>query len=198
MRVRLAAMAIVGAVAVSQAFSQQSAPPSPTHEAEALHSKLLALKKRRTPDAPPAGQLPVSASELNSYLKSRFVVLPEGVSDVQFSFDKDRVTGRALVDVDYWARRLPEGTGIPVGALSGGVQIVLGGRLQADSGFGRFHLEEVSLGPFPIPVSAVASLVSTATRTEGDPVGFDIEAPFRLPYSMRSVRLEPGMAWLRF
>ncbi len=195
---RWAALALAGAVVTQPAFPQQAEAPPATSEADALHSKLKSLKRRPRPDAPRPSQLPVSASELNSYLQSRYVVLPEGVSEVQVSIDEGHVTGRALVDVEYWSRRLPEGSGIPIGALSGGVQIVVGGRLQADSGFGRFHLEEVSLGPFPIPVSAVASLVSAATRTDRDPVGFDIEAPFRLPYSIKKVRLEPGMAWLHF
>ena len=198
MTVLWVASVLAFAVATSAAPPQQSEAPPAAREAEAFHSKLLALKKRRKPEAPRPSRLPVSASELNSYLKSRYMLLPEGVSDVQVSFEKGHVTGRALVDVDYWSRRLPEGSGIPLGALSGGVWVVVGGRLQADSGFGRFHLEEVSLGPFPIPISAVASLVSAATRTDRDPVGFDIEAPFRLPYSLKSVRLEPGMAWLHF
>ena len=195
---RWATLALAAAVVTQPAFSQQAEAPVADAEADALHSKLRSLKRRPRPDAPRPSQLPVSASELNAYLQSRYVVLPEGVSEVRVSIDQGHVTGRALVDVDYWARRLPEGTGIPIGALSGGVQVVVGGRLQADSGFGRFHLEEVSLGPFPIPVSAVASLVSAATRTDSDPVGFDIEAPFRLPYSIKRVRLEPGMAWLDF
>ena len=193
---RWVALALAGAVV--PALSQQAEPPPAASEADALHSKLRSLKRRPRPDAPRASQLPVSASEVNSYLQSRYVVLPEGVSEVQVSIDKGTLTGRALVDVDYWSSRLPEGSGIPVGALSGGVQVVVGGRLQADSGFGRFHLEEISLGPFPIPVSVVAGLVSAATRTDSDPVGFDIEAPFRLPYSVKRVRLEPGMAWLDF
>ena len=193
---RWVALALAGAVV--PALSQQAEPPPAASEADALHSKLRSLKRRPRPDAPRASQLPVSASEVNSYLQSRYVVLPEGVSEVQVSIDKGTLTGRALVDVDYWSSRLPEGSGIPIGALSGGVQVVVGGRLQADSGFGRFHLEEISLGPFPIPVSVVAGLVSAATRTDSDPVGFDIEAPFRLPYSVKRVRLEPGMAWLDF
>jgi hypothetical protein len=41
-------------------------------------------------------------------------------------------------------------------------------------------------------------MVATATRSPRYPSGWDIHAPFRLPYSARRVRLEPGRAVLEF
>ena len=43
-----------------------------------------------------------------------------------------------------------------------------------------------------------AQMVATATRSPRYPNGWDIHAPFRLPYAARRVRLEPGRAVLEF
>jgi hypothetical protein len=40
--------------------------------------------------------------------------------------------------------------------------------------------------------------VARSTRKPDNPEGVDISAPFRLPYSVRRVRLEPGRAFLDF
>jgi hypothetical protein len=41
-------------------------------------------------------------------------------------------------------------------------------------------------------------MVAAATRSARYPNGVDIQAPFRLPYAARRVRLEPGRAILEF
>ena len=48
------------------------------------------------------------------------------------------------------------------------------------------------------PLSVLAQIVSTSTRNSQNPSGFDINAPFKLPYAVRSVRFEPGKAFLEF
>jgi hypothetical protein len=49
-----------------------------------------------------------------------------------------------------------------------------------------------------VPISLLHQIVSSTTKTEDLPDGFDIRAPFRLPYSLRQVRIEPGRAYLDF
>jgi len=47
-------------------------------------------------------------------------------------------------------------------------------------------------------VSFVEQIVASATRKPSNPEGFDIHAPFRLPYSVNRVRLETARAFLDF
>ena len=65
-------------------------------------------------------------------------------------------------------------------------------------GFGSFEAEEVLLATFRIPPSVVAQAVARSTRSAEHPEGFDILAPFRLPYAAKRVRLQPGKALLEF
>ena len=49
-----------------------------------------------------------------------------------------------------------------------------------------------------VPISVLEQLVLSATKNDANPEGFDIHAPFRLPYSVNRLRLEPGRALLDF
>jgi len=62
-------------------------------------------------------------------------------------------------------------------------------------GTGRITVEEASVGGVSLPAGMVAQLVSMSTRTASRPQGFDILAPFPLPWTAREVRLEPAACW---
>ena len=49
-----------------------------------------------------------------------------------------------------------------------------------------------------VPVSVVEQMIASSTKSEKHPDGYDIHAPFRLPYSVNRVRIEPGKATLEF
>ena len=49
-----------------------------------------------------------------------------------------------------------------------------------------------------VPTSVLGQLVLSATKSEANPEGVDITAPFRLPYSVNRLRLQPGRALLDF
>ena len=54
------------------------------------------------------------------------------------------------------------------------------------------------MGGIRLPAALVAQLVAQATRSAKDPAGFDLLAPFPLPWTARSVRLESGRAIVEF
>jgi hypothetical protein len=78
------------------------------------------------------------------------------------------------------------------------VAVDLKAQLPSRDGMGKFVVEEVRLGGVSLPVSLLQQVVLSATRNKDNPGGIDLSAPFRLPYSVRQVRLEPGRAWLDF
>jgi hypothetical protein len=65
-------------------------------------------------------------------------------------------------------------------------------------GFGQIEVDELRLGAVALPMSMLEQIVASSTRTPENPQGFDIHSPFRLPYALKRVRLEPGRAVLDF
>jgi hypothetical protein len=189
-------------------------PPAPTPspspsaagysaaEAEALSQRLEALFRRAQLKKPPREKtVSVTESELNSYLNLTLAPkLPKGVSDVVVRFDRDRLTARALVDLALVQGKVPSGSlGGMLSFLSGKVPLEARGRLDAaEDGFSTFAIEEVSLSTFPVPVTMVEQLVMSATKTAESPQGFDVHSPFRLPYDLKRVRIQPGRALLEY
>jgi hypothetical protein len=186
--------------------------PSPAHArpappglswaaAETLGAKLLALDRRQKDGRTARAEtVEVTEKEVNSYVNLQ-ANMPEGVSDVKVRFDRDRVAATASVDLD----RLPgrpqaaSSSWSPFSLLGGRVPVAIRGKLvpQGD-GFASFEVEEVRMGSMPLPVSVLEQLVASLTRGRDNPQGVDILSPFRLPYSMKRVRLQPDRALLDF
>jgi hypothetical protein len=142
----------------------------------------------------------VSASELNSYLNLTLAEkMPPELSNVAFAIEPGRLAGTGLVDLDRLKAKVPpQGPWSPLNILSGRVGVDLKTQLPSRDGTGSFVVDEVRLGGVSLPVSLLQQVVLSATRTRENPGGFDLTAPFRLPYAVRQVRLEPGKAWLDF
>jgi hypothetical protein len=142
----------------------------------------------------------VSAAELNSYLNLTLgAKMPPELSEVEFAILPGRLAGTGLVDLDRLkAKAPPQGPWSPLSFLSGQVAVELKTQLPSRDGMGNFLVDEVRLGGVSLPVSLLQQVVLSATRTRDNPAGFDLSAPFRLPYAVRQVRLEPGKAWLDF
>jgi hypothetical protein len=82
--------------------------------------------------------------------------------------------------------------------LSGPVPVELGGRLRSAEGLARVELETVIIAGVSLPPALLAQIVSFATRSDEQPSGLDIAAPVALPWTAKSVRLEPGRALFDF
>jgi hypothetical protein len=170
-------------------------------QAEALEAKLArAQAGLGAPRAKAPAGLTVTAEELNSYVayKLRSKMPPE-VSDLRVAFERDRLTANALVDFDRLKAKMPPlGPFNPLTLLSGRVPAELRGRLDNGDGFGTFQLEDARLGAVPIPVTVIEQAVARSTRTAERPQGVDLAAPFRLPWGIRRVRLQPGRALIEY
>jgi hypothetical protein len=167
-------------------------------QADALARKLEALQA--TPrDGRGARRVLVTQGELNSYLNLTLgPELPPSVADLEVRLEPgDRLSAGALVDLDAVRSQVQvEGAFNPLNLLSGRVPVELRGRLQNGNGVGTLDLEDVRLGGFRLPKSLVAQLVASSTRSASSPQGFDIEAPFRLPWKVKRVRIGAGQATL--
>jgi len=168
-------------------------------EADALDVKLEAIDKRqKNGKTARAETVEVSEGELNSYVNLKLKI-PEGVSDVALHIDRDRLGATALVDLDKVQAKPASSSWNPMSLLGGKVPVSLRGKLVAqDDGFASVEFEEIKLGALPLPAAALEQLVAAATKSRENPEGMDILSPFRLPYSMKRVRLQPGRALLEF
>ena len=170
-------------------------------EAQSMVAKLAALEKRAKLAKPPRkAPMSVSEGEVNSYVNlTRGGEMPKGLSDVIVHFERDRLVARGLLDLDQLRgpAALPEGLGGLLGFLSGKVPVEATGRLRmVEDGVGAFVIEDAHLATFPVSASVIQQLAVWATKSSENPRGFDINSPFRLPYALKRVRLEPGRALL--
>jgi hypothetical protein len=170
-------------------------------EADALGAKLNALDKRQKDGRTARAEtIQVTEGEVNSYVNLE-ANIPEGVTDVTLRLDRDRVTATATVDLDRIPGKPTAATSSwnPFSLVSGRVPVVVSGKLVSKGdGFASFEVEEVRLGSFPLPATVLSQLVASATRGRDNPQGVDLLAPFRLPYTMKRVRLQPARALLEF
>jgi hypothetical protein len=170
--------------------------------AESLERKIEDFERRQNARQVKYETIALSEGELNSYLNlSPTLKLPEGISDVEFLFERERINATGQLDLDVVRGKDKVGSGPldPLSLLSGSVPVELSGRLKSEGeGFGAFEIDGVRLGPVSLPVSVLAQIVASATRSQENPQGFDIRAPFRLPYSLKRVRIQPGRALLDF
>ena len=173
-------------------------------EAEALDRKLTAIEKQRVvaPRKSRPETVTVTESELNSYLNLTMAEkLPKEVKDLEVHLlEHERLQANGLVDLDKVKAKVAATSSSwnPLLLMGGFVPVQLRGRLVNRDGFGSIIWEDVQVNAWSLPVSLLEQMVASATKKPDNPEGVDINAPFRLPYSVRRVRLEPGRAFLEF
>ena len=160
----------------------------------------MARVERRLKEGKPASREPIVLTEkqLNSYVNlSLAAKIPPGLTGLELGLQQDRLQARGMLDLDRVKAKLPQGAGL-LAFLSGAVPVELRGRFTSAEGAGRVEVEEALVAGIGLPPSLLAQIVSQSTRTAKRPQGYDILAPFPLPYTARRVRLEPGRALVEF
>jgi hypothetical protein len=179
-------------------------PPAPAglswDDSDALSTTVARVERRLRSGRPPAkGTLVVTERQLNSYVNLELGPrIPAGVTDLRLSLVPDGLGARAMVDLDRVKSKTPGGAAGLISLLSGTVPVQLRGRLAAVNGKGLIQVEEATVGGISLPPALVAQLVALSTRSAARPQGFDIQAPFPLPWGARQVRLETGRALIDF
>ena len=170
-------------------------------EADAMSRKLAVIEERhRLQKAKKGPAVQVTQGELNSYLNLSYASeLPKGVSDLEVRFGQGRIEAKGFVDMEQVKGKVPSSsTWSPLSFLSGLVPVEIAGKLVNQDGFGTVELDSAYVASIRVPVSVVEQMIASSTKSEKHPEGYDLRTPFRLPYSVRSVRVEPGKAVLEF
>jgi len=190
---------------VATAPGQPVRPPAPPGlswaDSDQLATTLARVDRRLRAGRPAAdGTLVVTERQLNSYVNLALgPKVPAGVSELRLSLVPDGLGASAMLDLDQVKGKVPGGAATGVLALLGGtVPVELRGRLATADGTGRIEVREASVGGVTLPPALVAQLVSMSTRSATRPQGFDLQAPFPLPWRARQVRFEAGRALVDF
>jgi hypothetical protein len=192
-------------LAVSPALSGDARPAPPRAglswaDSESLSRKLASIEARQKAKTRKKETVVVTEGELNSYLNLAYgPELPRGVSDLDARLDYERIRVTGIVDLDLVQGKVSAPSPLsPLNFLRGRVPVELAGRLVNRDGFGNIEWETVRISSIPLPITMLEQMVVSSTRNSRNPEGVDIHAPFRLPYSVDRVRLEPGRAYLDF
>jgi len=178
-------------------------PPTGLSWEDADHvAETVARIERRVKAGKPASARPITLSDkqLNSYVALTLgPELPPVISGVSIRFEPDRFAANGMLDLDAVRSKLPtSGPGSLLAFVSGTVPVALKGRFQGADGLGRVEVEEALVAGFSLPPAVLSQIVAQATRTTKQPQGFDLLAPFPLPWTARSIKLEPGRALIGF
>ena len=196
-------LACPGQAAPSSVASRPAPPRSGLSwdDADALAVAFDQVERRfKTGKTPRKEPLVVSEGQVNSYLNLTLgPKIPPGVTDLVVQLNGQGLVVRAKVDLDRVPLKRSNDGGFSLLSLATGVvPVELSGRLKSEEGQGTIELTEARLAGISVPIALVTQLVSTSTRSPSLPQGFDINAPFPLPYAMKRVRFEPGKAVVEF
>lgn len=181
---------------------RRAAPPGLSWEDADHVATTVARLERRLKAGKPASREPIAVSErqVNSYVTLSLAdELPPSISALSFRFEPGALAASGTLDLEAVRSKLPSsGATSLLGLLSGRVPVALKGRLQGAQGQGRVEVDEASVAGVSLPPALLSQIVAQATRTSKKPAGFDLLAPFPLPWTIESLRLESGRAVVEF
>jgi hypothetical protein len=143
----------------------------------------------------------VFESELNSYVRFALAEkVPRGLRDVRIVLRDGRLELRGVANLSEFAELKEKAAGAAsfLGMLGGEMAVEVVADFKSDRGFGQFELLSAQVGPMPLSPSMVSEIVARATVDAARPNGFDIRAPFRLPYSAKRIRPSQAVATIEY
>ena len=140
-------------------------------------------------------------SELNSYVRFALAEkVPRGLRDVRIVLRDGRLELRGFANLSEFAelKEKASGVGSFLSLLGGEMAVEIVADFKSDRGFGQFEVLSAQVGPVPLSPSMVSDIVARATVDASRPSGFDIRAPFRLPYSAKRIRPLQALATIEY
>jgi hypothetical protein len=189
------AIAVFAAAVLGAGAAHAQAPTQA--ESDAMHAKLetvaAAAEAPRPANAPPR-RTTFTEREINAYLALEGpAFLPPGIAMPRVQLgDAGRVRARAVVDLDGVARSRERSAFDPLRYLTGSVEVVAAGRLEASDGRGLIRYESATVGGVSVPATVAQELLRFYTSTPERPRGFAFDEPFDLPAQLREVSMERG------
>ena len=184
-------------VAVVAAVGQpEISGPLTAEDGRRLEHKMLQIIERDAQGGPGEQRLVVFEREVNAYLQfqgaAQFppsVILP----NLSILGDK-RVRAKVTIALDVLRESRARGVLDLLSYFGGNVPVTVTGAVRAIDGVGSVTLESATVAGVSVPPSVLYELVRFYTRGDSNPTGFDLTAPFKLPYSIREVSVELGRA----
>jgi len=190
------------AAPASTGTARPQPPPGLSWEDADHVAETVARLERRLKAGKPASREPIAVSErqVNSYVALTLAAkLPPSVSGLSFRFEPGTLAANGMLDLDAVRSKLPSsGPGSLLSFLGGTVPVAVRGRLSGANGQGRVEVEQATVAGIGLPPALLAQIVAQATRSSKQPGGYDLLAPFPLPWTAQSVRLETGRAVVEF
>ena len=143
----------------------------------------------------------VFESELNSYVRFALAEkVPRGLRDVRIVLREGRLELRGFANLSEFAelKEKASSVGSFLSLLGGDMAVEIVADFKSDRGFGQFEVVSAQVGPVPLSPSMVSDIVARATVDASRPSGFDIRAPFRLPYSAKRIRPLQALATIEY
>ena len=193
--------AFVAATTVGTAFQTVNDKPLTAEDGRRLEVKLVQIFANaeeagsRVPDA-----ITLSEREVNAYIRFQAAAeFPVGVTEPTLVLaDQGRVTASAVVDLDAVRDSRQRGALDPLAYVGGAVDVIATGTLAAVDGVGRLQIESVSIGGVAMPATVLLELVRYYSRSERRPEGVDPTEPLEVPYGIRQVVIQDGLAVLSY
>lgn len=189
-------------VLLLQAASTPGSTVALEPEAASLVRKIQSARIRaRVPAASRPVQPPVVVTdiEMNAWLRSSPENRPKGVSEMTVRFEPDRLVGRGLVDLSVFKPKVEISPWNPLYWINGIVPVDVTGRVTSDNGQLSVIWEDVRVASISVSANMLRDLVVSGTRgTRRYPDGFDITAPYAMPYAVRRIRLDAARAIVEF
>ncbi len=151
-------------------------------------------KVKRTP-------VNVLESELNSYVRFALAEkVPRGLREVRIILHDGRLELRGLANLSEFSELKEKAASAAsfLSLLGGEMAVEIVADFKSDRGFGQFELLSAQVGPIPLSASVLSDIVARATVDASRPNGFDIRAPFRLPYSAKKIRPQQALATVEY
>lgn len=160
---------------------------------DAFEKKIVLVQRQSETASKTPRSTSFSQDELNSYLKFKATgLLPTGLTEPAMTlFDNDRVTGRAVVDLDIVRQKQGSGSWFdPTSYLTGKLPVMATGTIVTGDGKGRFEFERVEVSGVPVPKALLAQMVNYFTKTADNPRGSSIDDTFELPAKVRGIDVD--------
>ena len=158
------------------AFASMASASS--RDADSMQRKLKSIEANGRSAHPNQKTTVFSEQEVNAYLASEYVKLPNGVQSVKLAGEAGIITGTAKVDFD----RIREGShsSNPLLSIFSGVhEVVVVAQARGETGRGYVHVDTVSLDGIAVPRFVLQLFVEKFLRPKYPQIGLDSE--FNLP-----------------
>lgn len=186
---------LLPAAGLLSAAAQGGGQPT-AEDGQRLAARLARIIDRGSRDSDRRQTVVLPEREVNAYLRFQAASqLPPGVTEPRIAMTGGgRVVAHARIDLDAVAAGRERSALDPLRYLRGNLPVAASGILEARDGSGRIQVESVTVAGLPVPALVLDLLVRFHSRSAAYPRGFDLAAPFELPYRIREIRVAAGEA----